>query len=197
MGCAKSTNKPVAIPGSTPNCRQDGEFDNEFKVIITGDAGVGKTSLLLRLCKQSFTEGPAINAAGVDFDNHDVQVGGLKIRLQIWDTAGQERFRTITSSFYRGSHGIIFAFDINNFESYQNCSKWVKEAERYGDNVAGRIVVATKCDNGGKRAVTQNDIMNLTDNFDLKFLETSAKDNINVQETFRQLTEMILEELQK
>jgi len=170
---------------------------HEFKIIITGDAGVGKTSLLLRLCKDTFTTGPMLSKGAVDFDSFEVNLNGTKITLHIWDTAGQERFRTITSSFYRGSHGIIFAFDINNPESFQNCSKWVKEADRYGERLAGRLVVATKCDTEGKRAISQASAEDFANNLDIPFIETSAKDNINVKEAFEQLAKNILDELER
>ncbi|KAI8546687.1 hypothetical protein RHMOL_Rhmol07G0139200 [Rhododendron molle] len=82
------------------------EYDYLFKLLLIGDSGVGKSCLLLRFADDSYLES-YISTIGVDFKIRTVEQDGKTIKLQIWDTAGQERFRTITSSYYRGAHGII------------------------------------------------------------------------------------------
>ncbi len=96
-----------------------GSFDHIFKILLIGDAGVGKSSLLLRFTDDSFEEQMA-STIGVDFRVKTVAVGGKTSKLTIWDTAGQERFRTLTSSYYRGCHGIILVFDVNDRETYDH-----------------------------------------------------------------------------
>lgn len=91
--------------------RSNGGFDHLFKILLIGDAGVGKSSILLRFTDDSFEEQMS-STIGVDFRVKTVTVGGQKVKLTIWDTAGQERFRTLTSSYYRGCHGIILVFDV-------------------------------------------------------------------------------------
>ncbi|XP_031391380.1 GTP-binding protein YPTM2 isoform X1 [Punica granatum] len=92
------------------------EYDYLFKLLLIGDSGVGKSCLLLRFADDSYLES-YISTIGVDFKIRTVEQDGKTIKLQIWDTAGQERFRTITSSYYRGAHGIIVS--IASLASYQ------------------------------------------------------------------------------
>ncbi|KAL3622954.1 Ras-related protein rabc1 [Castilleja foliolosa] len=86
------------------------EFDYLFKLLMIGDSGVGKSSLLLSFTSDTFEDlSPTI---GVDFKVKHVTLGGKKLKLAIWDTAGQERFKTLTSSYYRGAQGIIMVYDV-------------------------------------------------------------------------------------
>ncbi|KAM0025419.1 putative small GTP-binding protein [Helianthus debilis subsp. tardiflorus] len=82
------------------------EYDYLFKLLLIGDSSVGKSCLLLRFADDSYVDS-YISTIGVDFKIRTVEQDRKTIKLQIWDTAGQERFRTITSSYYRGAHGII------------------------------------------------------------------------------------------
>ena len=108
----------VAPPGSG--------FDKQFKIIIIGDSGTGKTSLLMRIGdgKARVNTEPTV---GVDMRNKTFLYGEdqLRVKLQIWDTAGQERFRTLTTSYYRGTHCCILVFDITNQESFYHLYHWI------------------------------------------------------------------------
>ena len=82
-------------------------------MVLIGDSGVGKSSLILRFTEDSFN-GSFISTVGVDFKIKTLEIKGLNIKMQIWDTAGQERFRKIVSTYYRGAHGIIVVYDITD-----------------------------------------------------------------------------------
>ena len=99
------------------------DFDYLFKVLLIGDSSVGKSSILLRFSDNEFTSS-YISTIGVDFKVRTLDVGGKIVKLQIWDTAGQERFRTITTTYYRGSNGIIIVYDVSNRDSFLNVQQW-------------------------------------------------------------------------
>ncbi len=90
---------------------------------------MGKSCLLLRFSDDSFTTS-VITTIGIDFKSRTVELDGKRVKLQIWDTAGQERFRTITSSYYRGAHGIIVVYDVTDLESFNNVKQWCHEIDR-------------------------------------------------------------------
>ena len=110
-----------------------------FKILLIGNSGVGKSSLLLRFADDTFTDNfmPTI---GVDFKIRTLEVDGKTIKLQIWDTAGQERFKTITSSYYKGAHGIIVVYDITDKESFKNIDTWMNEVEKHASDNVSRIL---------------------------------------------------------
>ena len=112
---------------------------------------------------------------GVDFKIKTIEVDGKTIKLQIWDTAGQERFKTITSSYYKGAHGIIVTYDMTDRESFSSIQNWMAEVEKHASDNISRILVGNKCDLESQRAVSSEDGRELADFYKLKYIETSAK----------------------
>uniref|UniRef100_A0A2C9KPR1 Uncharacterized protein n=1 Tax=Biomphalaria glabrata TaxID=6526 RepID=A0A2C9KPR1_BIOGL len=105
-----------------------------FKVIIIGPENVGKTCFLQRFATKSFTE-TYLATIGVDFSVSTIQsADGQPIKLQVWDTAGQERFRTITNSYFRGAHGIIVMYDVQNKDTFQQLPYWLDTVERFASS---------------------------------------------------------------
>merc|ERR1712199_129095 len=129
------------------------DYDFLFKLLLIGDSGVGKSCLLLRFADDTYQESH-ISTIGVDFKIRTIQLEGKTIKLQIWDTAGQERFRTITSSYYRGAHGIIVVYDITDEESFNNVKTWLEEILRYACEGVNKLMVGNKCDLASKRVVS-------------------------------------------
>ncbi|VDL95672.1 unnamed protein product [Schistocephalus solidus] len=164
--------------------------DYLFKLLLIGDSGVGKSCLLLRFADDTYTE-TYISTIGVDFKIRTIELDGKVVKLQIWDTAGQERFRTITSSYYRGAHGIILVYDITDAESFANVKMWLSEVERYASASVSRLLVGNKADLSTKRAVQTSDAQALADSLGIPFLETSAKNATNVEEAFYKMAEKI------
>lgn len=108
-----------------------------------------------------------------------------------WDTAGQERFRTITSSYYRGAHGIIVVYDVTEADSFQNVKQWLQEIDRYATEGVNKLLVGNKSDLADKRAVDFSTAKEFADSLDIPFLETSAKDSTNVEQAFLTMAKQI------
>lgn len=167
------------------------EYDYLFKLLLIGDSGVGKSCLLLRFADHTYTES-YISTIGVDFKIRTITTRDEKtIKLQIWDTAGQERFRTITSSYYRGAHGIIVVYDVTDQESFNNVKQWLNEIERYACEKVNKLLVGNKCDLVSKKAVSYEVAKAFADKLDIPFLETSAKAATNVEKAFLTMADEI------
>ncbi|KXJ68675.1 ras-related protein Rab-35 [Aedes albopictus] len=166
------------------------EYDHLFKLLIIGDSGVGKSSLLIRFSDNTFS-GSYITTIGVDFKIRTVVINGERVKLQIWDTAGQERFRTITNTYYRGTHGVIVVYDVTNGESFANVKRWLQEIESNCD-VVNKVLVGNKNDDPARKVVITEDAQRFANQMDIQLFETSAKDNINVEEMFLAITEQVL-----
>merc|ERR1712001_34277 len=159
------------------------EYDYLFKLLLIGDSGVGKSCLLLRFADDTYTES-YISTIGVDFKIRTIELDGKTIKLQIWDTAGQERFRTITSSYYRGAHGIIVVYDVTDQESFNNVKQWLQEIDRYACENVNKLLVSNKCDLTNKKVVDYTSAKEYADQLGIPFLETSAKNATNVEQAF-------------
>ncbi|XP_055370078.1 ras-related protein ORAB-1-like isoform X1 [Betta splendens] len=159
------------------------EYDYLFKLLLIGDSGVGKSCLLLRFADDTYTES-YISTIGVDFKIRTIDMDGKTVKLQIWDTAGQERFRTITSSYYRGAHGIIIVYDVTEQDSFNNVTQWLDEIERYACDNVSRLLVGNKCDLVSKKVVEAAAAQELASSLHILFLETSAKSADNVEKAF-------------
>ena len=166
------------------------EYDYLFKLLLIGDSGVGKSCLLLRFADDNYTES-YISTIGVDFKLRTIELDGSVIKLQIWDTAGQERFRTITSSYYRGAHGIIIAYDVTDATSFENVKNWAKEVERYAADGVDIMLVGTKSDLTSRKVVDFTTASEFARSRGWLFAETSAKSASNVEQTFLTLARQL------
>jgi len=139
--------------------------------------------LLLRFADDTYTES-YISTIGVDFKIRTIELDGKTIKLQIWDTAGQERFRTITSSYYRGAHGIIIVYDVTDMDTFNNVKQWLNEIERYANENVNKLLVGNKSDMVQKKVVDTAMAQEFASNLRIPILETSAKTASNVEQAF-------------
>ncbi|XP_013137301.1 PREDICTED: ras-related protein Rab-43 [Papilio polytes] len=166
----------------------DEQFDYLFKIVLIGDCGTGKTCIVQRLKSGNFIERHG-NTIGVDFSMKTLIVDGKRVKLQIWDTAGQERFRTITQSYYRSANGVIIVYDITKRSTFLSLQKWIEEVRRYTSSNVIVSLIGNKCDLTDQREVEADEPKSFCRYVpEIMFvMETSAKDNTNVEDTFRSL----------
>lgn len=161
-------------------------YDYLFKLLLIGDSGVGKTSVLFRFSDDAFNS-TFISTIGIDFKIRTIELGDKKIKLQIWDTAGQERFRTITTAYYRGAMGILLVYDITNEKSFENIKTWIKNIEQHASADVEKMILGNKCDMEDKRKITKEQGEQLAKEYNVKFMETSAMNRTNVEKAFTEI----------
>ncbi|MCJ1395840.1 hypothetical protein MMC18_008726 [Xylographa bjoerkii] len=182
------------IKGNAKYKERDEKYDYLFKLLLIGDSGVGKSCLLLRFADDTYTES-YISTIGVDFKIRTIELDGKTVKLQIWDTAGQERFRTITSSYYRGAHGICVVYDVTDMDSFNNVKQWLQEIDRYATEGVNKLLVGNKSDMSDKKVVEYTVAKEFADSLGIPFLETSAKNASNVEQAFLTMARQIKERM--
>ena len=168
------------------------EYDYLIKLLIIGDSGIGKSSLLQRFADDMYTD-TYISTIGVDFKIRTIEINGKQVKLQIWDTAGQERFRTIVSSYYRGTHGIILSYSTTDRTSFEQLNFWREDCQRYAPDNVTIALCGTKCDDVQKRQVSVEQGTAYADKYGYKFIETSAKTAVNVEQLFADIALSIID----
>jgi len=171
-------------------------YDYLFKLLLIGDSGVGKTCVLFRFSEDAFNS-TFISTIGIDFKIRTIDLDGKKIKLQIWDTAGQERFRTITTAYYRGAMGIMLVYDITNEKSFDNIRNWIRNIEEHAATDVEKMILGNKCDMNDKRQVSRERGEQLGIEYSVRFMETSAKTSVNVEESFISLARDIKKKMDK
>jgi len=169
-------------------------YDYLIKLLLIGDSGVGKSCLLLRFSDDSFTPS-FITTIGIDFKIRTIELDGRRIKLQIWDTAGQERFRTITTAYYRGAMGILLVYDVTDEKSFGNIRNWIRNIEQHATESVNKMLIGNKCDMVDKKVIETERGQALAEEYSIKFMETSAKNSINVDQAFINLAQDIKKRL--
>ncbi len=174
-------------------------IENGEKVVIIGDASVGKTSLILRYVNNTFSDNvkPTL---GCDHYDKDVNVSGVNVKLSIWDTAGQERFRGLASSYYKKARCIVVVFDITKKSSFDKIDFWRDEISNYADEGVLVMLIGNKIDLQDKRAVLKEDATNYVNKHKFSlYMETSALENAEgqIEKMFALVAEKILEKIKQ
>lgn len=169
----------------------DQTLDESLKILVIGDSDVGKTSLVFRFVDGSFSS-QFVPTVGIDFKSKTIVWNDKRIQLQIWDTAGQERYRSITTSYFRGAAGFVIMYDIRNEVSFNGVQEWVSQIKAYSGPEVKKILVGNVTDEEKEREVTIKKGQQLADKLGIEFIETSVKNNSNVEKVFEILVGSIL-----
>mmetsp|Transcript_9656 Transcript_9656/g.33217 ORF Transcript_9656/g.33217 Transcript_9656/m.33217 type:complete len:198 (-) Transcript_9656:81-674(-) len=161
-----------------------------IRILMIGDSSVGKTSLVVRYDEDTFST-KYMTTIGVDYRDKFVTIDDQNVKLQIWDTAGQEQFRTITRSYFRGAQGIVLVYDITDRGTFNSVRSWMAQINEHADGQVNKILVGNKCDNSSARKVSADEGRKLADEYGVRFIETSAKQNVNVTEAFRAIAQQV------
>ncbi len=166
------------------------KYDYLMKCILVGDSGVGKSCLLYQFLAHEFRKEiePTI---GMEFGAKILELNDLIVRLQIWDSAGQENYRSITRSYYRNTICGFLVYDITSRKSFENIKQWLDETRTYGSADLYLVLVGNKCELTNREVEYKEGKAFAEDN-KMHFFETSAKENINVQEMFIEIVKIIL-----
>lgn len=155
----------------------------QAKLVLLGDMGAGKSSLVLRFVKGQFFEYQE-STIGAAFLTQTVSVNDAVVKFEIWDTAGQERYHSLAPMYYRGAAAAIIVYDITSPESFARAKKWVQELQRQGNPNLIMALAANKVDLASQRKVSEEDAKAYAEENNLHFVETSAKTALNVNELF-------------
>ena len=172
---------------------EDGNnYDLLYKIIITGDSWVGKTNILSRYVKNEFHE-DSKSTVGVELGTKYTKIKETGMKVQIWDIAGLERYRSITSSYYKGSHGCLIVYDITNEKSFENVEKWLEQAKKEAGKDVSVILVGNKCDLEDSRKISKEQLEEKAKYLNCPFFETSALSRENIDQIFMELINNIYE----
>ena len=171
-----------------------GKYDYSFKMIVIGDAGVGKSSLTNRASKEKFLSdySPTV---GFEFLTFTTNIDNKIIKLQIWDTCGQEVYRSLITNFYRNASLSMMVYAINNRESFLHINQWLKEVRVQSHPDVKILLIGNKADLENERAVTKDEAEKFKEeNQILYFEETSAKTGLNAKEVFAEAARLLYNE---
>jgi len=172
-----------------------GMDDYLFKVVFVGDAGVGKMQIKSKYMKDIFDNAYNLTI-GIDFAEKVVKIDNKKIKLQLWDTAGDERFRSITQTYYKIAHLIVFVYAIDNENSFNNIQNWVKDVRNINEN-AKFLLVGNKCDLDEGRQVSREEAEKYAKDNGMKFFEVSAKTGKCIDDMFQYIISELLNDMEK
>ena len=166
------------------------EYDYIMKLILIGDASVGKTNILNKYLKNEFDPNSK-STLGVELGTKNVKIDNKIIKVQIWDTAGQERYKAITSTYYKGAKGAIIVYDITRKLTFDNIDKWIADLKINGDENIMIFLVGNNSDLNDNREVSKDEGINKSEKYNVPLLETSALQGDNISRVFEELIQSV------
>ncbi|MHA1754533.1 MAG: Rab family GTPase [Candidatus Odinarchaeia archaeon] len=161
-----------------------------FKVVVAGEGGVGKTTLIKRFTTSKFTESKT--TIGVAFVIANMQVEGNVVKLQIWDLGGEERFRNIVPNFCKGAHAAILVFDLTRYSSFLALPEWIDLIKNNTNNIP-IYLVGSKADLVEYKSLSKEQALQFIKEYKLKkYFETSSKTGLNVTNLFNQIAKDLI-----
>ena len=161
----------------------DSPQEKQFKLLLIGEQAVGKSSLMNRYVDNVF-EVNIMGTAGLDLKKKVVEINKEKVKVYIFDTAGQERFRTIAKNQYKKADAIIIIYDVTDRKSFECVNDWINSIKSDVDPVMERLLIGNKIDLVNERTVSQEEGNKIAEKYSMPFIETSAKESLNVEEAF-------------
>jgi small GTP-binding protein len=166
----------------------------QFKFIVIGASGSGKTSIVRRLCDGKFSP-TLLSTVGIEYFTHVATVSGRSVKMMIWDTAGQERFHAVAKAYFRSAVGVILVFDIADRKTFEQLPTWLRDARAEADPHCTVYLVGNKCDLDPRRTVSRTEAENFANTHKLQYIETSAAEDIAINELFIKVSESLLGKL--
>lgn len=186
-----SPTTPITEYGMKMYKKANKAHNYEFRIIIIGNSGVGKTTTLLT-ATENISNKVHLATIGVDIKLTSDEVNGKTVKLQIYDTAGQEKYRSIIKQYYRGNNGIIVMFDITDIISFNNIFFWIEEIKRYVDNEYVLFIVGNKSDKEAYRKVQYETAKKFADKYNANYYEVSAFNKKSVDDLFRNISKELV-----
>jgi len=162
-----------------------------IKLILLGNSGVGKTSIMTRFDSKKFTE-QTVSTTGVDFRTKKFSINRRKVNCQLWDTAGQERFSGITRAYYRDADGILIVYDVTDNSSLLSLDRWIEDLNTNASESCRKILLCNKIDlPHDPEQVAKGKALAVKNGF--TFCKTSAKSGQNVSKAIKHISREIID----
>ena len=167
------------------------EYNYLFKILILGDSFVGKTNMIKRFLDDEF-ESNTKETVGVEYGSKNFTMeNGDVVNAQLWDTAGQERYRSMTKAYYKGAKGALLVFDLTRRSTFDNIDNWIIDLKTNCDKNMLIMIIGNKLDLEEERDVSKDEAQTKAEQYNLAYMETSAKNGDNSEKAFHEIVEQI------